>query len=113
MPNEVHVATGQPADVVNDQHTPIEYLRDANEHLTLAALQAQAEAETLGGMAQQLRGLVTKLEASETTLREKNEELENFYDIVVGRELSMMRLEKENKQLQREVDQLRSETHKP
>ena len=114
MPKEVHVeATGQPADVVNEQPTPMENLRDANEHLTLATLQAQAEAEASAGMAEQLRALVTKLEASETALREKNEELENFYDTVVGRELNMLRLEKENEQLRREVDRLRSEAHKP
>ena len=114
MPNEEPVeATGRPADVVNDQHAPMENLRDANEHLTLATLQAQAGAEASAAMAEQLRELVTKLEASETALREKNEELENFHDTVVGRELNMMRLEKENEQLRREVDQLRSEAHKP
>jgi predicted mannosyl-3-phosphoglycerate phosphatase (HAD superfamily) len=114
MPNEVHIeATGQPADVVNEQPTPMENLRDANEHLTLATLQAHAEAEASAGMAEQLRALVTKLEASETALREKNEELENFHDTVVGRELKMMRLEKENEQLRREVDRLRSEAHTP
>jgi hypothetical protein len=56
---------------------------------------------------------VTKLEASETALREKNEELENFHDTVVGRELNMLRLEKENEQLRREVDRLKSKAHKP
>lgn len=60
-----------------------------------------------------LRRLVNKLEVSETALQEKNEELENFHDIVVGRELKMMQLEKENEQLLNEVDRLKSEAHKP
>ena len=114
MPSEEPVkATDRPADVVNDKYIHIDNLRDANEHLTLAALQAQAEAEASVAMAEQLRELVAKLEASETALREKNEELENFHETVVGRELNMMRLEKENEQLRREVDRLRSEARKP
>jgi hypothetical protein len=60
------------------------------------------------GEGEKLRRLVQQLAASETVLHETNEELENFDDIVVGRELKMMQLEKENEQLQREADRLRS-----
>jgi hypothetical protein len=114
MPNVTPIeAPDGPSDVVHDQHTPADKLRDANEQLTLATLRAQVEAEASAGIAEQLRRLVSKLEASETALQEKNEELENFHDIVVGRELKMMQLEKENEQLLKEVDRLKSETHKP
>lgn len=114
MPNVTQTeATGEPAGVVHDQRTPADKLRDANEQLTLATLRAQVEAEASAGIAEQLRRLVSKLEASETALHEKNEELENFHDIVVGRELKMMQLEKENEQLLKEVNRLKSEARKP
>lgn len=113
MPNETQIeATGGPSDVVHVQRTPADKLRDANEQLTLATLRAQLEAEASAGIAEQLRQFVSKLEASEIALQEKNEELENFHEIVVGRELKMMQLEKENEQLRKEVDRLKSEARK-
>lgn len=116
MPNETQIEIpGEPSNVVHGQQAsePADKLRDANEQLTLATLRAQVEAEASASIAEQLRGVVSKLETSETAMQEKNEELENFHDIVVGRELKMMQLEKENEQLQREVNRLRAEAHKP
>lgn len=106
MPNEPHLAE-RPAEVVTEK------LRNANEHLTLATLQAQVEAETSTATAERLSRLVVDLEASQKELREKNEELENFHTMVVGRELNMMRLEKENERLRREVTSLKSQIEKP
>ena len=51
---------------------------------------------------QALRKAVTELEVSESTLQEKVAELEKFHDIVVGRELKMIVLEKEIEQLKRQ-----------
>jgi len=71
------------------------------------------EAETSLATAERLDRLVTKLEASEKALKERNAELENFHDIVVGRELKMSRLEKEIERLQQEVTRLTSLLPKP
>jgi septal ring factor EnvC (AmiA/AmiB activator) len=43
---------------------------------------------------------IRQLQAATTALKEKNEELEQFHDIVVGRELKMIELEKELRKLQ-------------
>jgi PAS domain S-box-containing protein len=48
-----------------------------------------------------LRKTVAELEVSESSLHEKVAELEKFHDIVVGRELKMIVLEKEIEQLKR------------
>lgn len=228
MPNETQIeAPGRPSDVVNDQRTPMNTLRDANEQLTLATLRAheeadrsalryrelmegldaivwEADAETwqftfvsqwaktlLGyplerwlqeptfwsdlihpedreqtvhacnaavsaqhelrieyralasdgrvvwlmlvahlrqreeGPAQwyglmfditgskrteaTLQQVVHELETSRADLQERNEELEKFHDITVGRELKMMQVEKEVERLQRELEKLTSE----
>lgn len=55
-----------------------------------------------------LQQLVRELETSRADLQERNEELERFHDITVGRELKMMHAEKEVKRLQRELDALAS-----
>jgi PAS domain S-box-containing protein len=61
MPNETQAeANGRQADVVNDQHTPMNSLRDANEQLTLATLQAQEQVDQL---AVRYRDLVEGLDA--------------------------------------------------
>ncbi len=114
MPNEMHVeATHLQPEVVKDHFTPMETLQDANEHLTLATLHAQEDAEASAGLSEKLRRLVQKLEASEAALWEKNMELEKFHDLVVDRELTLIRVEKENGQLRLELDRLRSEARKP
>src|SRR5581483_11236791 len=56
--------------------------------------------------AAELQQLVGKLEESEAMLREKNEELEKFHDIVVDRELTMIRLEREVERLRRKLNML-------
>lgn len=61
MPNETQVeATGRPADIVNDQRTSMNTLRDANEQLTLATLRAHEEADR---SALRYRDLVEGLDA--------------------------------------------------
>jgi hypothetical protein len=44
---------------------------------------------------EELQRKVRELEDSKAELQEKNEDLESFHDVVVGRELKMMELEKE------------------
>jgi PAS domain S-box-containing protein len=56
-----------------------------------------------------LQQVVRELETSLADLQERNEELEKFHDITVGRELKMMQLEKEVERLQRELEKLTSE----
>jgi len=54
----------------------------------------QAEAE--------LRKTLKKLEASQSALQDKINDLEKFEDVVIGRELKMAELEKENRELRAE-----------
>jgi DNA repair ATPase RecN len=77
-------------------------LRDANEQLTLAVLRVQEQAE-------ELERVVRALKASEGGLQTKNDELEKFHDMVVGRELRLAELEKQVTRLQAKIDQLTSE----
>jgi FixJ family two-component response regulator len=49
----------------------------------------------------EMRDLVERLTASQTQLQEKNNDLEQFHDVVVGRELKMMELEKQVEELKR------------
>jgi PAS domain S-box-containing protein len=56
-----------------------------------------------------LQQLVRELETSRADLQERNEELEKFHDITVGRELKMIEVEKEVERLQRELEKLTSE----
>ncbi|MGZ4281499.1 MAG: PAS domain-containing protein, partial [Gaiellaceae bacterium] len=52
--------------------------------------------------------VVQDLEQSKTELQEKILDLEKFEEVVVGRELKMIALEKELESLQRELGTLRS-----
>jgi PAS domain S-box-containing protein len=56
---------------------------------------------------QRVKDRTEELTRSNQTLRERNLELENFSDAVVGRELKMMQLEKDNERLRQELDTLR------
>jgi PAS domain S-box-containing protein len=53
--------------------------------------------------------VVRDLEQSKGELQEKISDLEKFEEVVVGRELKMIALEKEVEKLQREVEKLRAE----
>ena len=53
--------------------------------------------------------VVNDLEQSKTELQEKILDLEKFEEVVVGRELKMIALEKELEGLQQEVSKLRAE----
>ena len=53
--------------------------------------------------------VVRDLEESKTELQEKILDLEKFEEVVVGRELKMIALEKELESLQQEVEKLRAE----
>jgi two-component system NtrC family sensor kinase len=55
---------------------------------------------------QRVRERTEELARTNQTLRERNLELENFSDAVVGRELKMMQLEKDNERLRKELDDL-------
>jgi PAS domain S-box-containing protein len=54
--------------------------------------------------------VVRDLEQSKTELQDKILDLEKFEEVVVGRELKMIALEKELEQVERELEQLRGET---
>jgi hypothetical protein len=54
--------------------------------------------------------VVHDLEGSKAELQEKILDLEKFEDVVVGRELKMIALEKEVEKLQREIQQLKVES---
>jgi hypothetical protein len=56
---------------------------------------------------------VRDLEESKSELQEKILDLEKFEEVVVGRELKMIALEKELESLQREVDKLKAERNRP
>jgi predicted RNase H-like nuclease (RuvC/YqgF family) len=98
MPNNgrSEAAGGEPLDPADDR------LRDANEQLTLTVLRVQEQAEELDRV---LKTLV----ASAVTLQTKNDDLEKFHDMVVGRELRLAELEKHVTQLQAKLDQMTSE----
>jgi len=54
--------------------------------------------------------VVQDLEQSKTELQEKILDLEKFEEVVVGRELKMIALEKELERMQREIGTLRSDS---
>src|SRR3989449_909723 len=56
--------------------------------------------------------VVRDLEESKAELQEKILDLEKFEEVVVGRELKMIALEKEVEKLQRELDQLKAESRR-
>jgi len=58
---------------------------------------------------EKLQRVISDHEALEERLRDKLEELERFHEIVVGRELKMIRLEKEMEQLMSELEKLKAE----
>jgi prefoldin subunit 5 len=80
-------------------------LRDVNQRLTLAVLRVQEQAE-------ELERVIGALKATETGLQTKNDELEKFHDIVVGRELRLVELEKQVARLQAVIDQLTAEKNR-
>lgn len=49
-----------------------------------------------------------ELNEANTTLRERLVELEQFHDVVVGRELKLIEFEKEIQRLQREIERLKA-----
>ena len=81
--------------------------------LNAAALR-DAEGNVIGaiGVLRDMRAyeeVVRDLEQSKTELQEKILDLEKFEEVVVGRELKMIALEKELESVQREVEKLRSD----
>jgi hypothetical protein len=54
-----------------------------------------------------LRSTLHELQKSEADLTERNADLESFERAVIGRELKMVELEKENERLKAELDRLR------
>jgi predicted nucleic acid-binding Zn-ribbon protein len=61
---------------------------------------------------QRLQRVISDHEALEEKLRNKLEELERFHDVVVGRELKMIRLEREVEQLKKDLEQVKAERDK-
>jgi predicted nucleic acid-binding Zn-ribbon protein len=61
---------------------------------------------------QRLQQVISDHEALEEKLRNKLEELERFHDVVVGRELKMIRLEREVEQLKKDLEQVKAERDK-
>jgi hypothetical protein len=53
--------------------------------------------------------VVRDLEESKAELQDKILDLEKFEEVVVGRELKMIALEKESEKLQKEIGRLRAE----
>jgi PAS domain S-box-containing protein len=74
-----------------------EALRQANEQLERRAVERT----------QELQEVNRKLERQKEELQEKIDQLEKFHDVVVGRELKMIKLEKDIKTLQEEVEKLK------
>lgn len=66
---------------------------------------AEEEREVLLARVQEER---RRLQESQAQLEEKLQELEAFHDVVVGRELRMMQIEKENHKLRAEIEWLRA-----
>jgi PAS domain S-box-containing protein len=91
--------------------------RSASGEVIPTTLNASALRDTEGnvigaiGILRDMRAyeeVVRDLEQSKTELQEKILDLEKFEEVVVGRELKMIALEKELEQLQQEVQQLRT-----
>jgi PAS domain S-box-containing protein len=61
---------------------------------------------------QRLQQAITDHENLEEKLRAKLEELERFHDVVVGRELKMMKLENEVEKLKTDIEKLKAERQK-
>jgi PAS domain S-box-containing protein len=59
--------------------------------------------------AEELERVVSALKASEAELQTKNDELEKFHDMIVGRELKLVELKKQVTRLQGKIDELTSE----
>ena len=62
---------------------------------------------------ERLQQAVRDYQASEQTLEEKLKELEQFEEVVVGRELKMIQLEKEVVQLKRDLENVNAERGRP
>ena len=93
--------------------------RSASEEVIPTTLNASALRDPTGrvigaiGILRDMRAyekVVRDLEGSKTELQEKILDLEKFEEVVVGRELKMIALEKEVEKLQQEINQLRAES---
>ena len=56
--------------------------------------------------------VVRDLEKSKAELQEKILDLEKFEEVVVGRELKMIALEKDTERMQREIERLQAESER-
>ena len=90
--------------------------RSASGEIIPTTLNASAlrdpEGQVIGaiGILHDMRGyerVVRDLQQSKAALQEKILDLEKFEEVVVGRELKMIALEKESESLRQEVEQLR------
>jgi PAS domain S-box-containing protein len=68
--------------------------------------------EAIQRLNKELQGTVERLERSEAMLTGKVQDMEGFEDAVVGRELQMIRIKKENERLRLELQQLKDEKRK-
>jgi len=93
--------------------------RSASEEVIPTTLNASALRDPTGrvigaiGILRDMRAyekVVRDLEGSKAELQEKILDLEKFEEVVVGRELKMIALEKEVEKLQQEINQLRAES---
>jgi PAS domain S-box-containing protein len=96
--------------------------RSASGEVIPTTLNASALRDTQGnvigaiGILRDMRAyenVVRDLQESQSELQEKILDLEKFEEVVVGRELKMIALEKEVEKLQREVDRLKAELGRP
>ena len=78
-------------------------------HAVQAALERAAVRQRVLDSDTQLRTTVESLEHTKRELQEKVVELEQFVHNVVGRELKMIEVEKENARLKRDVQELTEE----
>ena len=89
-------------------------VRDANEKLVVEMCRVDEEISKRQVTEEMLMDMVRDLQKTQDSLREKNDDLENFADLTVDRELKMMEVEKrcetltaENEALRKEISQLR------
>jgi DNA-binding NtrC family response regulator len=83
-----------------------DYVRKERLHrLVPVVLRAMREAE----MSHRRKLAEEALKKNEKELKKRIQELEEFYDIAIGRELRMMELKRENEKLREELEQCRGE----
>jgi len=119
-PEEVRDFTAALREVVERGLTrnAVLHPRSASDEVIPTILNASALRDPMGkvigaiGILRDMRAyekVVRDLEESKLELQEKILDLEKFEEVVVGRELKMIALEKEVERLQREVNQLKAE----